>query len=87
MPRGGVGLNLLLENRQLADPLAQFCHFFGSVSDWCWHSPVTHPQFPVHFKLENPAFYDTLEFAWDPCFRANSFGVFHPGALWGRSSL
>lgn len=48
---------------------------------------LTHPRLPVHFKVENPAFYGTLEFAWGPCFRANSSGVFHPSALWGRSSL
>lgn len=49
--------------------------------------PMTHPRIPGHQPVEISAFFGICEFAWDPCFRANSAGVLHASALWGRSSL
>lgn len=48
---------------------------------------LTRPRFLGQPSVENPTVYGTCEFDWDPYSRANSAGVFHASAEWGRSSL
>ena len=48
---------------------------------------LTHPRFLGQRSVEIPSCYGACEFAWDPYSRANSAGVFHASAEWGRSSL